>query len=361
MVYPVVANACLLLGSAVGHRSRPNTLVALLGEIDDSARAVMPMQGNQPGDHLIERVRQQTELRAVQQAKRVTWKRLAAAADEYTEWQVFGLWLRAVVEAAGSIPVMVAREMESRTPQLLGRIRPDVEGSVNGNGPGARIWQEVSLWAEMNIFFAANRAGWLDAVRYFSSMSLRSMKAWSYWEDIDSQWRTATSKKFPTYAQWKCEVAAVARLSNPDSTAQQVLDAVRGVSEAEWSMLLHGFSDLIAFSLWIELVLDIEGPTSGLVSKELAERYGGFSLTHGTKGSKEFVRSLNEWVIEHALAIADQKQMLAALSFHISHHPAYPAMRNYARHCHDVWPDERPCRLPSFEEWRQAADAYFEE
>jgi hypothetical protein len=93
----------------------------------------------------------------------------------------------------------------------------------------------------------------------------------------------------------------------------------------------------------------------------LAERYGGFSLTHGTKGSKEVVRALNEWVIEHALAIADQKQMLAALSFHISHHPAYPAMRNYARHCHDVWPDERPCRLPSFEEWRQAADAYFEE
>jgi hypothetical protein len=93
----------------------------------------------------------------------------------------------------------------------------------------------------------------------------------------------------------------------------------------------------------------------------LAERYGGFSLTHGTKGSKEVVRALNEWVIEHALAIADQKQMLAALSFHISHHPAYPAMRSYALHCHDVWSDERPCRLPSFEEWRQAADAYFEE
>jgi len=212
----------------------------------------MPTQGNQRGDHLIDRVRQQTEVRALQQAKRITWKRLAVAADEYTEWQVFGLWIRAVVGAAGSIPVMVAREMESRTPQLLGRIRPDVKAAFNGNGSGAKIWQDVNLWAETNIFLAASRAGWLDAVRYFSSMSLHSMKAWSYWEDIDRQWRTTTPKKFPAYTQWQCEVAAVARLSNPDSTAQQVLDAVRGVSEPEWSTLLHGFSDLIAFSLWIE-------------------------------------------------------------------------------------------------------------
>ena len=79
---------------------------------------------------LIDRVRQQTERRALEQAKRVPWKRLAEAADEYTDWQVFTLWLRAVVEAAGSIPAMVAQEMESRTPRLLDRIRPDVEAAV---------------------------------------------------------------------------------------------------------------------------------------------------------------------------------------------------------------------------------------
>src|SRR5476649_2163922 len=141
----------------------------------------MPMQRNQRGGSLIDRVRHQTERRALEQAKRVPWKRLAAAADEYTDWQVFTLWLRAVVEAACSIPVMVAQEMQSRTPHLLSRIRPGVEmAAKNGNGAGARIWQDVGLWAEMNIFIAARRADWLDAVRYFSSMSLRSMKAWSH-------------------------------------------------------------------------------------------------------------------------------------------------------------------------------------
>ena len=319
------------------------------------------MQQNQRGVSLIDRVRHQTERRALEQVTRVPWKRLAAAADEYTDWQVFMLWLRAVVEAACSIPDMVAQEMESRTPQLLGRIRRGVEAAVrNGDGAGTRIWQDVSLWAETNIFITANRAGWLDAVRYFSSMSLRSMKAWSYWENVDRQWRAATPPQFPTYPQWLCEVAAVVRLSNPDSLAQEVLDAVRGMSEAEWNNLLNGFSDLMAFSLWMELMLDMEGPTSGLVSKELAERYRGFSLSPQTMGSKEVVRALNEWVLDHALAIAGQKQVLAALSFHVSHHPAYPAMRSYTLHCHDVWPHECAHHPPSFEEWREAADEYFE-
>jgi len=61
------------------------------------------MQRSQRGGSLIVRVRQQTELLALEQARRVPWGRLAEAAEEYTDWQVFTLWLRAVVEAAGNI------------------------------------------------------------------------------------------------------------------------------------------------------------------------------------------------------------------------------------------------------------------
>jgi hypothetical protein len=320
----------------------------------------MPVRHQRDGN-LIDRARHQTELRALEQARRVTWRRLAAVADEYTEWQVFGLWVRAVVEATGGIPAMVAHEMESKTPLLLASIAPDLDAAVrNGSGPGTRIWEDVSLWTEMNFFINVKRAGWLDAVRYFSSMSLRSMQAWSHWENVDKEWRGTAPVQFPSYPQWRSEVAAVTRLANPDSTAQQVLDAVRSVSEAEWRKLLQGFSGLMTFSLWMELVLDIEGPTSRLVSKELAGRFGGFSLPRGMRDSKEIVRALNGWATEHSLAIAGQEQMLAALSFHVSHHPAYPAMRSYALHCHDLWPDEYPVPLPLFEQWREAADAYVE-
>jgi hypothetical protein len=78
------------------------------------------------------------------------------------------------------------------------------------------------------------------------------MKAWSYWEDIDAEWRAAPPNRFPTYAQWQCDVAAVVRLSNPASTAQQVLDALRRIPESEWNALFREFSELVAFSLWLE-------------------------------------------------------------------------------------------------------------
>ena len=169
------------------------------------------------------------------------------------------------------------------------------------------------------------------------------------------------AKQFPDYARWQNEVAALTRLSNPDSPAQQVLNAVRALPEAEWNKHLCGFSDLIAFSLWMELVLDIEGPTSGLVSKELAERYGGFSLPGALSDPRKLFAHLTSGYSSMDSQIAEQENLLAALSFHVSHHPAYPAMRRYALHCHDAWLNEYSGHLPSFEEWREAADAYFEE
>jgi hypothetical protein len=320
---------------------------------------LMPKQQKPPGS-LMDRVRHRTERRALDQAKLVPWKRLAAAADEYTEWQVFSLWLRAVAEAAKYIPAMVVQEMESRAPQLLGRVRPDIEAAVtNGSSAGARIWEDASQWAEANVFTIAKEEGWLDAIQYFSSVSLRSMQAWSHWEQTDEQWRVAPPRQFPTYSRWNRDVAAVTRLSNPDATAQHFLDTIRGIPDAEWSQLLSGFSDLIAFSLWMELVLDIEGPASGLASNELARRYGGFRLADSI-GSREAVRSLKDWAIEHQLGIASQEHLLVALSFHVRHHPAYYALRSYAVHCHNVWPGECSEHPPSFGEWRAAADAYFE-
>src|ERR1035438_8602519 len=107
----------------------------------------MPLKRNQRGGNLIDRVRQQTERRALEQAKRVSWKRLAEAAAEYTDWQVFTLWVRAPVEAARTIPATVEQELDSRTPRLLGRVRLGVEAAVkNGDAAGARIWQDVSRW-----------------------------------------------------------------------------------------------------------------------------------------------------------------------------------------------------------------------
>ena len=297
----------------------------------------------------------------MEQAKRVPWNRLAAVVDEYTDWQVFSLWIRAMVEAAKSLPAMVVQEMEARSPQLLGHIDADADAIVTTGGALATwVWQEVSEWAEANIFISPKSENWLDAVRYFSAMSLRSLKAWTHWEQTNEQWRLASPEVFPMYAQWETEVAAVTCLSTRDSQAQHLLDCSRDLPESAWNSLRSRFVDLIAFSLWMELVLDIEGSHSQSASKELAKRYSGFSLRGTAIGSKEAVRALNDWAIEHTLGIAGRECMLAALSYSVGHHPSYYPLRNYALHCHDVWRGECPAHPPSFGEWREAADAYFE-
>lgn len=315
---------------------------------------------NQRDHGLMGRVRRQNERRALAQAKRVPLKTLNAAVEDYTIWEVFTLWLRAVVTASRRIPADFAREMKSRghlfIERNLSRLEKDLRDSTD---PGAEISLAVSSWAERHVFLVPRQAGWLDAVRYFSSSSIHSMKAWSYWESMDQQWRVASPEEFPTFAQWQCQVLGVTTLHRGNVLAQQVLETVRRLPQPEWNGKLMEFFDLIAFLVWMELVFDVEGSASGIVGRELEQRYSGFELPTSC-GPKQAVRTLYRWNAEYRLADSHRRELLAALSFHVRYHPAYAAMRSYAQHCHDQWTHQRSHDRPSFEEWREAADEYFE-
>jgi hypothetical protein len=259
-----------------------------------------------------------------------------------------------VVDAAGGIPPVVEREIETRIPGFIERVK--AETSPKQDAPGHRLWNLVDAWVTVNVLLDAKSQGWLDAVNYFSSMSLTYMKAWAHWERVNKEWRTSPPAEWPLYEQWQRHVDAVTMLPNPDSLAQRVLDGVISVSTEEWERLYSHFRDLVAFLLWMELMLDLDGPDSRAACDEIRSRYQGFSVASDLP-SKEIVRKLHSWVIERQLRV-DDENLLAALSWHVQNHPHYYALRNYAVHCHRVWPDDYPSRLPSFEEWRQAAD-YF--
>lgn len=159
-----------------------------------------------------DRVRRQAETRALDEARTVPWKILADAAGKYTEWQAFALWIRALLDACEGLPVEVALEIERRSPVLAPGTRMPGNTSLSR---GSRAWQDVIDWAESNIFVQAKGEGWLNAVRYFSSKSLLSMKVWSYWEEIDRRWRDEKPEALPSYQQWMNATAAVSRLSSP--------------------------------------------------------------------------------------------------------------------------------------------------
>ncbi|HZT32734.1 MAG TPA: hypothetical protein VFA33_22795 [Bryobacteraceae bacterium] len=295
--------------------------------------------------------------RALDQARHVPWRRLAHAVDEANQWEAFNLWLRAVADAARCIPPVIERELEARIPGLLAQHHSEMGAASIQGALGYWLWNLVGTWVTVNLFLEPKLQGWLDAIPFFLSKSLPYMKAWAHWGRVNREWRTNPPLEWPTFEQWQSDIAAVTQLADPDSVPQRVLEAVSSVSAPEWERLLTTFFDLMAFSMWMELILDLEGPNSRLVSEEIGMRYQGFSLSNSELSSEETVRELNLWVIERDIAVKGES-LLAALSWHAQHHPAYYALRNYVMHCHDAWPDDHPSRLPAFDDWRKAADNY---
>ena len=305
----------------------------------------------------IDRIRQQTEIRALDEARKVPWRTLANAAEEYTEWQVFALWLRAVLDAGEALPGEVAIEIERRSPALLSRI--DSELRITAHAPGAKVWEDVNEWTEAEVFAEAVRGGWLNAIRYFSSKSLLYIKAWSYWEGVHRHWRTNKRQLLPNYTRWTSSVSAVSRLSNPESDIQKVLDSVRSIPQAKWQQTFDAFMELTTLCLWIEILLGAGRTGADLVLQELTTRYPRFDAS-SVKNSTATISAFTDWAIEHEEPFTGAEPALPALSYHIKCHPAYYARRNYAAHCRGIWVNGHFDRLPSFKEWRNAADGYFE-
>jgi hypothetical protein len=309
----------------------------------------------------VARIRNATARRALLEAKRVPWPHLATAAEEYTEWHVFTLWARAIVDAADAIPAAVRTEIESRAPGAYKSLHPKVKSAIDrGDRPGILVWEDITCWAEMNVFLSAKRQGWLDAVRYFSAMSLRAMQAWSHWERIDAMWRRSPPRQFPTPQEWERDVKSVTLLSTTDSEAQRALDVVQGLSELNWHKLLAGFSRLNAFSQWMELMLDAQGRGADLVLRELVNIYPGFRLAGREMTPKEAVHSLESWVLSNVVHEVRSSDVRAALRFHLRYHPENAAIRRYAQFCRRKWADGMPKHSPTFENWKEAADSYSE-
>ncbi len=321
------------------------------------------MSGDKPyagGNRLWERTWKGAERRALDQARRVSWKRLAEAADQYTEWHVFSLWLRAVVDAAHTLPEIVNSELKNRVPDLLTAGQPPkcigaIEQAIS---PGARLWQEVWKWAEANVFLSAKRENWLEAVRYFSSLSIRYMKAWAHWEKADAIWQRASPALFPSYEEWRREVDSVEKLANADGVCQQVLDAMSRVTNEEFKQLEAAFFELTAFSLWMELAIEGKGPNLRLLEQEIFAKYKGFKSSDCFSDPKANVRALSEWVLNHELAEAREQPMGTALSYQSRNHPRYQALWRYAQHCHRAWEESPPLSVPRFEQWKHIADQY---
>ena len=94
------------------------------------------------------------------------------------------------------------------------------------------------------------------------------------------------------------------------------------VPGAEWETMLSQYRDIVVFGVWMELVLDLEGPQSPVVARALAAQYPGFAFSSGDLPSTAAVRELLAWVISNVVR-PPSEEVMGALGWLIKRHPEY--------------------------------------
>lgn len=293
---------------------------------------------------------------ALDEARLVPWPKVQRFVDESLRWEPFELWIRAVVNAAGEIPPVVEEELERRIPGLLARFRTDLSSQRNKE-PGEALWHYVGGWVHTNVLLEPTIEGWPNALIFFASRTLTYMKVWDHWEKMVGQWTTGKPAEWPSYGHWFSDADAVTELTNPRGEPQYVLDAVNSVPPSEWKRMLDAYRTLIIFGMWMELVLDLEGPQSPAVARSLAAGYPRFAFSSPDLPSNEAVHELVDWGIDNVV-YPPSEQVMAALTWHIAADPEYYGTRGYAIDCHHRWSSGCPGGPPSFAEWRKEAEQY---
>ena len=291
---------------------------------------------------------------ALDEAGRVPWPQLMQSVEESLRWEEFNLWIRAVVNAANGVPPVVEQELEARIPGFLARVREELESA---DEVGERLWNLVGAWIDTHVLLQPKVEGWLNAVNFFSSRTMTYIKAWEHWERMTLEWRANPPADWPSYERWQNDVAAVTQMRNPDGEPQRILDTMLSVPGAEWERMLSAYRDVVVFGPWMELLLDLEGPQSPLVARTLAARYPGFAFSSGDLPSTDAVREVLAWVIMNVVR-PPSEEVMGALTWHITRHPEYYAIRGYAIECHRRWSSECPAHPPAFREWREKADRH---
>src|SRR6267142_2562960 len=90
--------------------------------------------------------------RATKQLMRVPWDRFQKAYVKYLRWEALALWVRAIVEAEGSVPLWLAATLKKRCPGFM-------ENEALMNEPrllGFRFHERI----HNQIFGLAKQEGW---------------------------------------------------------------------------------------------------------------------------------------------------------------------------------------------------------
>ena len=133
------------------------------------------------------------------------------------------------------------------------------------------------------------------------------------------------------------------------------------VDSARFSAAITEFIAWRTFAYWVRLVVEIEGGVSTKMQALLDERCPGFiadlnAYRESHRDEREFVwLRLIDWIDHSIFESANAEGWRHALGFYAARDPRLERVREYWQQCDDEWKRQPPTKLPSLDEWLQAA------
>jgi hypothetical protein len=196
---------------------------------------------------------------------------------------------------------------------------------------------------------------------YHAYKDVRVEQAWSLWKRAKVDWRHTPPTQWPTFVQWKVQVAATYALPQGATEKARVLAAMKHIDRHRLRSAVDEVVELRAVILWADCLSKPDQPIDPVALAEIERRSPAaidvipVGLMWRTPALSRLIRRVDsEW-----RETPRREGWFAALRYHVSNHPKYQRLVHYRQRCHDEWLRVRPISLPSFPAWLASADAYF--
>lgn len=295
-------------------------------------------------------------------SKRIQWRLLHQASNEYILCACFIFWLRSIEETVGYLPDRVWKAIRSEYPVFLDDNLPYLE--KHGD---AQVWKRLEDWIVQNIFRDAVYEGWMDAVVYYAVSDLRYLRTLAYYHHCGLEWKSDKQPSYPSFSQWRR--AAFSSCGFPDLRPRllQLLRSACEVSAERVTDAVERYVDWQEFAYWAATGFYGLPNVPQLVLEQLRRRCPGFvdcdarlRPADSRDKRRSFTRLL-DWIITHFFRDAKRKGWFTVIDYYASRHPHCIRMKHYSSRWKHNWDSGRIKIYPSLEEWRRAIDNYVEE
>ena len=298
--------------------------------------------------------------RADDEGRRIPWRRLYDARNQYLDWQEFQLWVRSILEVENEIPNWLVGILNKRCPGFLEnekRLMP--KGAKNRPLP-----LRLEDWIEDHIFGFAKQEGWFKAITYYAMRDPRYQRAEVCWSECVEKWKKAKPIRYPSFDEWKGVAAQCDETAHLTAREHEARASARVVHPDRLSEAVYRYMDYEALAYWARPVLERSADPAKEVVRELERRCPGYLATRLTArgtasgGGAQDWEHLMLWIGDHFFHDAKTEGWFDAILVQVRNHPRAIRTMEFADHCDELRGSALPIPYQPFEDWRREADTY---